>query len=303
MDVLAQYAEREAETAELAQDWVEEVEEGGPMHALRWQSLSDEHCRTLTGLGRAEFSRLHKLVIGVLRRRPNGRGCHATYGTHDRLLMLLCHLKHYETIAQQAKAFGLSKSRLHEVLHTTSTVVTPLLCQALIVSQGALPRRELFADAVYVLGEMFQPTWIPDSGEGRRTFWNESARQHGLKSLLLHDRDGRVRHCVAGERGAMPLELVCEEHEEDLRRVTGDWRVLTNAELPSMRCVAPQGRAEFDATLAQERSVAQRYQALMRSRHRVLCVKYRGSRDEYWQTLMLCVCLTNLYLQSHPLPE
>jgi len=135
-----------------------------------------------------------------------GRGLRSKIGDHDRLLMVLCYLKHYETLDKMKETFQLSKTHLYRILDTTMNAITPILSEMFIEEAEISTPDDTddFPQARFVMDTTFQPIWTPlGTFEERKRFYSGKHKQYGLKSQCLHDRTGRLLHCVSGIPGAM----------------------------------------------------------------------------------------------------
>lgn len=56
-----------------------------------------------------------------------------------------------------------------------------------------------FPDACYVMDVTFQSIWTPlGTFEERKRFYSGKHKQYGLKSQCIHDRTGKLVHCISG---------------------------------------------------------------------------------------------------------
>src|ERR1700748_428715 len=104
-EILDHYQDREENTRLLAeqalelQDEIDEEEEELDPARICWLNLcdNDERCKTICGFNPDEFLELYDL-ISVQIQENIGRGLRSKIPKEDKLLMVLCYLKHYETI-------------------------------------------------------------------------------------------------------------------------------------------------------------------------------------------------------------
>jgi hypothetical protein len=97
-----------------------------------------------------------------------GRGLRGKVTKQDKLMIVLCYLKHYETLDKMADTFSMSKSNLQHILSVVIEAIEPILYQKLVVEiQEYFPEDEeeespeLFPEAKYVMDATFQTIWTP----------------------------------------------------------------------------------------------------------------------------------------------
>ena len=229
-ELFEHYEEREEETRGLAENELEqqmeidEEEENEDPSRVCWLNLcnDDRRCKILTGFSPEEFLTLYDLVeAGIV--ENIGRGRQSKISKFDRLLMTLCYLKHYETLDKMKDTFSISKTHLHTILDTTITVVTPILYAYYVreIRERTAEEDEEdylpFPNAKYVMDATFQPIWTPTGTFGeKRGYFSGKHKMYGLKSQCIHDRKGRLVHCVPGEKGAVHDFKICRDHIDDV---------------------------------------------------------------------------------------
>jgi len=77
---------------------------------------------------------------------------------------------------------------------------------------------QLFPDAKFVMDVTFQPIWTPTGTYNeKKLFFSGKHKMYGLKSQCVHDRKGRVIHCILGEKGAVHDFAICRNNIEILQ--------------------------------------------------------------------------------------
>ncbi|MCA1806821.1 MAG: transposase family protein [Actinobacteria bacterium] len=207
------YQEREDHTLTMAEDAMEveealneEEEEHDPSQVC-WRNLCDDDARTkvITGFECEAFLALFEEVEDVL---PviTGRGMRSKISNHDKLLMTLCYLKHYETLDKMKETFHISKSHLQRVIDTTIAAIEPVLYRTHVSEvEAAVPEEgDEFPMARYVMDVTFQPIWTPLGTYNERKRWYSGKhKQYGVKSQCIHDRKGKVVHVATGIHGSV----------------------------------------------------------------------------------------------------
>lgn len=207
------YEERQTHTAVLATEVLEyemeldDDEENIDPALVCAHNLCQDNARMkiITGLSIDKFLEVYGLVADVLP-AVTGRGPRSKIKGRDRLLMTLCYLKHYETLDKLKDTFHVSRSHLHRVLKTTIAAISPVLYQHYVEDAGeSLPEGfEDFPEARYVMDVTFQTIWTPlGTYQERKRFFSGKHKQYGLKTQCIHDRTGRLVHCVSGIPGAV----------------------------------------------------------------------------------------------------
>jgi hypothetical protein len=223
-ELIEYYREREANTMELAEamqlqeEELDEAEEELDPARVCWQNLNgdDERCRVITGFSCDEFLELYEVCETALP-QTLGRGRRSRVGKHDRLLLVLCYVKHYETKAKLQQTFLISKSQVQRHLDETIEAITPVLYERYVERIydiiGEDEEMAEFPEARYVLDATFQETWTPlGIYEERKRFFSGKHKAYGLKSQTLHNRRGFVLHCVAGVPGAVHDLTIARQH-------------------------------------------------------------------------------------------
>ena len=133
-DIFGYYRAREEETTNLAQLASESSDnEEESSTRLCWGSIEDDDagCKTITGFSCDQFRELLNICEpGIANQaRGRGRGRRSTISVADRLLLVLCYIKHYETFDQMKESLKMSKAKINRYLHTTIQAITPILYQ------------------------------------------------------------------------------------------------------------------------------------------------------------------------------
>lgn len=171
-----------------------------------------------------EFLELYDLVEESIIENI-GRGRQSKISKFDRLLMTLCYLKHYETLDKMKDTFSISKTHLHTILDNTITVITPILYNYFVRNLNKRIEDEEddddddlpFPEAKYVMDATFQPIWTPAvTFNEKRSYFSGKHKMYGMKSQCIHDRKGRLVHCVPGEKGAVHDFKICRDHIEEV---------------------------------------------------------------------------------------
>jgi len=220
------YEAREAHTIVLAAEVLEDEmalddeEENVDPALVCTHNLCDNETRMkiITGLAPEQFLDVYAVVVDTL---PvvTGRGPRSKVGGRDRLLMVLCYLKHYETLDKMKETFHISRSHLHRILETTIAAITPVLYQRFVTEvEAALPDEfDDFPEARYVMDVTFQPIWTPlGAYNERKRFFSGKHKQYGLKSQCIHDRSGRLIHCVSGIHGSVHDLTIAREYMDQV---------------------------------------------------------------------------------------
>lgn len=137
-------------------------------------------------------------------------------------MITLCYLKHYETMDKLKDTFAISKTCLYNLLEATVEAITPVLYEHFVVHLADRldddeEEPELFPEAKFVMDATFQPIWTPaGTFNEKKRYYSGKHKMYGLKSQCLHDRKGRVVHCVPGERGAIHDFSLCRDHMDEV---------------------------------------------------------------------------------------
>jgi hypothetical protein len=62
-----------------------------------------------------------------------------------------------------------------------------------------------------------------------------------------------------------------------------------------------RAQREFNHRLAGQRVICERWYGRLKTRHRIICSKYRNDRDDYATHFKLCAALTNFHLVTNDL--
>ena len=128
------YREREEHTTELAamqideQAVLDQTDENEDPALISWNNLNgnDERCHVMTGFTCDQFLRLFDLCENSIPENV-GRGRKSRVSKQDKLLIVLCYVKHYETVDKLKQTFNVSKSQLHRIIDETVSSITPIL--------------------------------------------------------------------------------------------------------------------------------------------------------------------------------
>lgn len=133
-ELIEYYRERGVQTAHLAEEAMEqevqlneEEEEIDPARVC-WSNLNgnDERCQVITGFNCDQFVELFEACEDAIP-VTIGRGRRSRVPKHDRLLLVLCYVKHYETYAKLGETFLLSKAQTYRNVDETIKAITPVL--------------------------------------------------------------------------------------------------------------------------------------------------------------------------------
>jgi hypothetical protein len=232
-DVFDYYREREEHTVALAdaaleeqQALDEEQEEEDPVH-LRWRNLSedDERCRVLTGFACDEFLELlehceHAMPATI------GRGRRSKLSNHDKFLIVLCYVKHYETVEKIAASFHVSATQMHRVLDETIHAIAPILYARYVtnvrdlIDEEDVPDAGEFGAAKFVMDATLQEIWTPlGTYNERKRFYSGKHKLYGLKTQTLHLRSGVLVAAWPGVPGAVHDLTIARDHLDEVRHL------------------------------------------------------------------------------------
>ena len=333
-DFFDYYKEREQHTVDLATTTIEKqheldnLEEDENSSEVSWSNLShdEERCKLLTGFIPSEFLTIYEIVSDDIKQNI-GRGPRSKISKHDKLVIVLCYLKHYETINKMKDTFSISRSHLHTILMTTIEAISPVLCEHYIENlkdrvDDDDDNNISYPNAKYVIDVTFQSIWTPiGTYDEKKRYYSGKHKLYGLKSQCIHDRKGRVVNCVAGEKGSIHDLTICRENIDDLKNILkkedeeDNWVVIADLAykglqdsvdvlLPHKKKPNKQltkAQAKYNKELGAQRVICERYYGRLKTRHRIMSSKYRNSRDEYSTIFNLCVALTNYNIILHPL--
>lgn len=335
------YRQRERRTEEMAQelqDLEEEAEEREEQTWSLWLDLQEvpARCQTWCGFTPQRFLELYALLEDVLQGHT-GRGRRGTMSRHDRLLLLLVYLKHYETWDKLGASFSISKAQAKRLVSEVAEAALPLLWRRYVEGldlDEPQPYPE-FPQAVCLMDVTFQPCWTPAGlYDERKRFFSGKHKMYGLKSQCLHDLRGQVVHCVTGVPGAVHDVSIAQQNIEVLRQalrpgdppvdVEGDEdmeppqpEVMVDSGYQGLQhlvpCILPfkrrRGQAltpqqmQHNRRVARRRILVENYYGRLKQRHRIMCDKYRGERGDYALYFRLCVALTNFHVSFAPLRQ
>ena len=338
------YREREAHTAQLAQELLDQeeelnnAEEAHDPARLCWHNLDgdDARCHIITGFTCEQFLELFEACeqsIPV----TIGRGRRSRMGKHDRLLLVLCYLKHYETKQKLKETFLISKSQIHRNLDSTVRAIMPVLYEKYVhdINDLIAPDEELdlFPEARFVMDTTIQQIWTPiGTYEERKRYYSGKHQLYGLKTQTLHNRRGFILHYISGIPGATHDLTIARQNIEDIKpylarpigafaplAVEGEdeeqWAVIADSGYQGLgrviRAIVPHKKApggnltreqrDFNRRLASQRVICERWYGRLKTLFRITSTKYRNNRDDYPTYFALCAALTNYALITNPL--
>ena len=338
-DKLTYYKQRADHTTLIAQNHLnelkllDEAEENHDPARLCWNNLNgdNERCMVLIGFSCLDFLTLLNLCENVI---PNnlGRGRRSQWSSADKLLLLLCYLKHYETQAKLGETFHISKPQVNRIVASTLAAITPILYQHFVIKiESLLPELEQllsFPDAKYVMDATVQEIWTPTgSYEEKKRFYSGKHKLYALKSLTLHNRRGWLIELWSGLPGSVHditiatdnidaiIKLLRKELIDEEISPGDSWEVLADAGFVGLeqqiKLVRPHKRTankdltsiqkEFNQSLASQRIVCERWYGRLKTRYRIMSGEYHNDRDDYSTYFRLCAALTNFHIISHPL--
>lgn len=311
-DIFDYYRAREEETTKLAQLASVEPSDNEEVSSdqLCWKNIEedDARCETITGFSCEQFRELLNICEPGMADRVRGRGRRRSMPAADRLLLVLCHIKHYETLDQMEESLKMSKTKITRYLHATIQAITPILYQQYVEIVEILnePTRQ------YVLETTFQEIWCP-IGE-RSNYHSDSDRTYGVNTQKLHDQRGFMLHCVPGVPAATSVLAIAKEHLDEIRPILGHGELLLSrkhkglekedevrARLPHSGRTLNREQVIFNRRLVLQREIAKRWNKRLRTRFRIMSIEYRSDRVSYELTFKLCAALTNYSLISDPL--
>lgn len=344
--LVARYRARAERTEEMAaaleEAEAEEDEEEGEVDNSLWGTcVADANrCATLCGFSPGEFLELYAEVEAGLDDHA-GRGKRSKITKHDKLLMLLVFLKHYESNKRLAETFSISKSHAQkcvaEVAHAIGPLLWDLYVETIDLDDADMERYPELPDVVAMMDVTVQPIWVPDgSFEERKRYFSGKHKTYVLKSQCLHALDGRVVHVVTTVAGATHDVTIAQRHVNDLRRV---FRPVYPHDPPlnvddsseeedeparmllvdsgyqglqhSLPCILPFKRRptrpltadqkRHNRRVAKRRVLVENYYGRLKRRYRIMTDKYRGEHSNYEMFFKLCIALTNFHVAKHPL--
>lgn len=202
---------------------MDEAEEALDPALLCWANINDndEHCRVLTGFTCEEFLELlghceHAIPVTL------GRGRRTQASNHDKFLMVLCYVKHYETQDKIGETFHVSKTQINRVLDETIKAITRLLYTRYVENTTALLPAEVadegeFGQAKFVMDATFQEIWTPlGNYDERKRFFSGKHKAYGMKTQCLHLRTGVLVACWSGIPGAVHDLTIARDNIEQV---------------------------------------------------------------------------------------
>ena len=324
------YAERAESTEQLAHEQlfvqaaIDDVEEAEDLSGVCWKNLltDDKRCKILTGFTSNEFITIFEQCESGMKTNT-GRGKRAQVSKEDKLVILLCYLKHYKTVDKLSETFTLSKSYTHNILQETINEVADLLYR--IYVENVIPdlaMRAMFPGARFVLDATLQPIWTPvGTYDERRRYFSGKHKCYGIKTQCLLDRSGLLVYCKSGVPGSVHDLTIARHTLQELRSylhsdINEDdcslladlgyvgLNTLLRANIPYKRPPGGQLQAEqraYNTTHASQRVICERYYGGLKSKWRIMSGKWRNDREDYSIIFKLCSALTNADLNWHPL--
>ena len=231
-DLFERYQKREEQTEAMAEEVLDELqrldEEEENEDTLRgcWSNVCADvdRCKVLCGYIPTEFEALYEVSEEHIPENI-GRGMRGKVSKKDKLLVVLCYVKHYETIAKMADTFSMSKSNLQRILSVTINAIMPILYDHFVVGikefldEESEDEPDVFPNAKYVMDATVQPIWTPTGTfDEKKRYYSGKHKAYVLKSQCLHDRKGYVVHCVPGVLGAVHDLTVARQSLNDVSR-------------------------------------------------------------------------------------
>lgn len=331
IDKIAYYKRRQQQTEELAQERLTEEqelaerEEREDSARVCWKNINgdDERCQVLTGFTCLQFAHLLALcepVIPVVL----GRGRRSKWSAADKLLLLLCYLKHYETQSKLGETFLISKPQVNRIIYELLPCISNELYRYYVIELASrlsdrLPSvNEIFREATLVMDATVQQIWVPiGSFEEKKQYYSGKHKKYCLKSLTLHNRQGLLIRCWAGTPGAVHDITVAMNNLAEINGLIGAGldstrRILADSGFIGLsQVIHPYKRTpkkdltleqrEFNTRLATQRVICERWYARLKRRCRIMAETYHNDRDVYANYFRLCAALTNLHILSNPL--
>ena len=333
------YEDREAQTVELVREGAEqdaeiaEAEERHDPTRLCWANIDgdDNRCKILTGFICGQFLELFDICEGAMP-VTLGRGRRSKISNHDKLLLALCYLKHYETKEKLQETFAISKTQIHRNLDTTIKSITPVLYQRYIENIYTLIDPDVdqnnFPDAKFVMDTTTQEIWTPiGTYNERKRYYSGKHKMYGLKSQTLHNRRGFTLHFISGIPGAMHDLTIARQYIDVIRPFLirpregddidsdGEWSILVDsgykgldrlvsAVIPYKKPIGgilDREQRNFNRALATQRVICERWYGRLKTKFRIMSSKYRNSRDDYGIYFSICAALTNYSMIHNPL--
>lgn len=336
-DQLDYYKDRELHTASLAHEELirqrhsDQADDDDNITRLCWNNVKgdDEQCIILTGFSCDEFIELleicEKHIPIVI-----GRGKHGQFTTADKLLMILCYIKHYETQEKLGSTFNISKSQVNSLVDDVSDAIMPIFYDKYVVNIDKLTAYQHklkgeFANAKFVMDATVQEIWTPlGNFNERKRFYSEKHKKYCLKSGTLHLRNGLLVNCWSGYPGSVHDLTVARENIKNIKKFArkpdpddedDSWSIMADKGFigleEDLNIFRPHKRRamrkltvsqkNFNKRLASKRVICERWYGRLKTRYRIMAAKYRNHRDNYERYFKLCAALTNYHMLSNPL--
>lgn len=315
-NIFDDYQEREEETTSLAIQSlkIKEIsEDDEEISRVSWTNLTNNErdCELITGFTPEEFLTLYNIVVNSIGENI-GRGPKDSVSKYDKLVMVLCYLKHYETIDKMKDTFSVSRANLDIILKRTIDDVYPILYNHYVKNIEDGNKEDVFSDSKYIVNTTFQPINIPTGTRQKKVYYSKKYQSYGFKSQCIHDRKGRVVSCIAGEKGSVSNLELCQDHIDELKIILEENNsILADNSYQGLEkdndVIVPyqnptnKHQLMFNKRLTNQLKISEQYYERMKSRYRIMTVKYRKSRYEYEKIFKLCTSLTNYHVLEHPL--
>lgn len=172
---------------------------------------NDDFCQTITGfpfLGVQALTTqgLHTLRTAFMRNGRKGRRIEYMNEV-DRVMLVLCHLKHYEPIDVLGKSAGLNKVKTWRILMPTLDVLASTFYNKHVQNQRAM--------GATIELPIFQQIQIPSGTNAVRSpYYSTQQKQYGLVTRAVFDvTTGYLLSCSPSEPAGLALND--DEEEED----------------------------------------------------------------------------------------
>lgn len=176
-DIFTYYREVEDSTAKLVEEILDQEnntddeDEEENISGNSWSNLHDneDKCKIITGFTPKEFLTLFDMVSDyIIGNDAKGRGRKTKIAKQDKLIMVLCYLKHYETVGNIGKHFSMSKTHMYVVLRDTIRIITPILYDVFVINivnvtkeTSSLEEGQNLPNAECIISSTFQEIWKP----------------------------------------------------------------------------------------------------------------------------------------------
>src|SRR5438132_1020970 len=122
-DMINYYRSLEYDTIEKATECLQShsnsssEENSADISIISWNNLENNKrkCKIICGFSPDEFIELYSLIEHLISENK-GRGPKSKTSKHDKFLIILCYLKHYETMNKLAITFNISSTRVHSII-------------------------------------------------------------------------------------------------------------------------------------------------------------------------------------------